>query len=185
MADKKRILVVVGTLREMGFNLQLAHEVERVLGERAEVSYLDYRGLPFMNQDREDPELPEVAAVRAAVREADGVWVVSPQYNGLMPGHVKNLVDWLSRPLPGQGRESVVIAGVKVTVSGAGGRSATAQMRAALDGLLSFVGADVMDGHETGVALPGESWATGRLVLSDEDRAHLAEQADAFLEFVG
>lgn len=186
MSDaKKKVLIVVGTLRRNGFNLQLAHEVERVLEGRAEVSYLDYAGLPNMNQDLEDPEPAAVGAVREAVRAADGVWFVSPQYNGLMPGHVKNLVDWLSRPLPGQGRDSVVISGVKATVSGAGGRAATAPMRESLDALLRFVGADVMEGPETGVALPAESWSTGELALSDDDRAQLAAQADAFLAFIG
>lgn len=183
MAEKK-ILIVVGTLRKNGFNLQLAHKIEEIIGERAEVSYLDYTKLPFMNQDLEDPELPAVREVRDAVRAADGVWIVSPQYNGFMPGHIKNLVDWLSRPLPGQGRDSVVVSGVKVTVSGAGGRSATAQMREKLDELLKFVGADLMEEHETGVALSGESWGTGELHLSDEDVANLSTQVDAFLGYI-
>jgi tRNA threonylcarbamoyladenosine modification (KEOPS) complex Pcc1 subunit len=73
---------------------------------------------------------------------------------------------------------------MKATVSGAGGRTATAEMRAALDSLLEFVGASVMREGETGVALSGESWTTGKLALSAEDEAALAAQADAFLEFI-
>ena len=137
-----------------------------------------------MNQDLENPEPAAVAAVREAVREADGVWFVSPQYNASFPGHVKNLVDWLSRPLPGKGRDSAATNGMKATVSGAGGRTATAEMRAALDSLLEFVGVSVMREGETGVALSGESWTTGKLALSAEDEAALAAQADAFLEFI-
>ena len=133
-----------------------------------------------MNQDLEDPERAEVAAVREAVRQADGVWFVSPQYNASFPGHVKNLVDWLSRPLPGKGRDTAVSGGMRATVSGAGGRTATA----ALDALLAFVGAQVMTEKETGIALSGESWMSGTLTLSPEDEAALAAQADAFLEFI-
>lgn len=181
---QKNILIVVGTLRKDGFNLQLAKRIEQLLDGRANVSVLDYSKLPLMNQDLENPELPEVAAIRDQVRNADGVWFVSPQYNGSFPGHVKNLVDWLSRPLPGQGRESAVAGGMKATVSGAGGRTATAEMRAALDSLLEFVGSKVMREHEAGFALSGESWGSGKLVLSDEDEAALAAQADAFLEFI-
>ena len=117
-------------------------------------------------------------------READGVWFVSPQYNASFPGHVKNLVDWLSRPLPGKGRDSAATNGMRATVSGAGGRTATAEMRAALDSLLEFVGVQVMREGETGVALSGESWASGKLALSAEDEATLSAQADAFLEFI-
>lgn len=182
--EKKTILVVVGTLRKNGFNTQLAKEIEGEIGDRATVSYLNYASLPFMNQDLENPELPEVARIRDEVRKADGIWFVSPQYNGSFPGHVKNLVDWLSRPLPGRGRDSVVISGKKATVSGAGGKTATSQMRAALDGLLEFVGATVMRDGETGIALSGESWASGTLMMSDEDKAAIAAQADKFLEFI-
>ena len=57
-------------------------------------------------------------------------------------------------------------------------------LRAALDSLLTFVGAQVMTEKETGIALSGESWTTGTLALSAEDEAALAAQADAFLEFI-
>ena len=73
---------------------------------------------------------------------------------------------------------------MRATVSGAGGRTATAEMRAALDALLAFVGAQVMTDKEAGIALSGESWTTGTLVLSPEDEAALAAQADAFLDFI-
>ena len=181
---EKNVLIVVGTLRKNGFNEQLAQRIEALLEGRANVSRLDYSALPLMNQDLEDPERPEVAAVREAVRQADGVWFVSPQYNASFPGHVKNLVDWLSRPLPGKGRDTAVAGGMRATVAGAGGRTATAEMRAALDALLTFVGAQVMTEKETGIALSGESWTTGTLALSAEDEAALAAQADAFLEFI-
>lgn len=154
MADNRNVLIVVGTLRKDGFNVQLADHVRKLLDGRANVSVLDYSQLSLMNQDLENPEPAAVAAVREAVREADGVWFVSPQYNASFPGHVKNLVDWLSRPLPGKGRDSAATNGMKATVSGAGGRTATAEMRAALDSLLEFVGASVMREDETGVALP-------------------------------
>lgn len=184
MADNKNVLIVVGTLRKDGYNLQLADHVRQLLDGRANVSVLDYSQLPLMNQELENPEPAAVAAVREAVREADGVWFVSPQYNASFPGHVKNLVDWLSRPLPGKGRDSAATNGMRATVSGAGGRTATAEMRAALDSLLEFVGVQVMREGETGVALSGESWASGKLALSAEDEATLSAQADAFLEFI-
>jgi hypothetical protein len=57
-------------------------------------------------------------------------------------------------------------------------------MRASLDALLEFVGADVMRDHETGIALSGESWASGKLILSSEDESSLKAQVDAFLDFI-
>ena len=78
---QKNVLLVIGTLRKDGFNKQLAERVQQLLDGRASVSVLDYSKLPLMNQDLENPEQPEVAAVREQVRNADGVWFVSPQYN--------------------------------------------------------------------------------------------------------
>lgn len=182
--EKKNVLIVCGTLRKNGYNLQLANVIKQLIGKQADVSYLDYSELPPMNQDLESPEPASVAAVRGAVRAADGIWFVTPQYNASFPGHIKNLIDWLSRPLPGQGRGSVVITGRKVTVSGAGGRTATTEMRRELGSLLAFVGADVMSEPETGIALSGGSWQTGQLKLSDDDRSALSAQVDAFLEFI-
>ena len=182
--SKKKILIVVGTLRKNGFNRQLAERIEKLLEGKAEVSELDYSDLPLMNQDLEDPEPEAVARVRDEVRAADALWFVSPQYNGSYPGHIKNPVDWLSRPLPGQGRDSVVIAGKKATVSGAGGRTATAEMREMLDRLLRFVGVEVMEEGEAGIALSGESWGSGELKLGPADEDALEIQVNTFLGFL-
>ncbi|MBQ6917166.1 MAG: NAD(P)H-dependent oxidoreductase, partial [Prevotella sp.] len=49
----KRILFIVGSLREGSFNRQLAREAEQMIGARAEVTYLDYKDVPLINQDIE------------------------------------------------------------------------------------------------------------------------------------
>lgn len=180
----QKILLVQGSLRNNGFNSQLQTLIEAELEGKVEIERLNYEGLPYMNQDLENPELELIARIRESVQSADGIWIVSPQYNGSFPGHIKTLIDWMSRPVPGKGRESVVIAGSKVTVSGAGGKTATQPMRDALNGLLTFVGADVLDTPQLGVALPGESWMSGNLILTDEDKAKLKEQVAAFLDFI-
>ena len=52
----KKILFIVGSLREGSFNRQLAREAEQMIGARAEVTYLDYSDVPLINQDIEFPE---------------------------------------------------------------------------------------------------------------------------------
>ena len=95
----KKVLMIVGSLRKNSFNYQLAKQVEQMLEGRAEVSFLFYADLPFMNQDIEFPTPESVARVRSAVQETDGIWIFSPEYNFQIPGVLKNLLDWLSRPL--------------------------------------------------------------------------------------
>ena len=180
----KKILFVVGSLRKESFNRQLALEAEKMIGTQAEVTYQDYSDVPLINQDIEFPEPEAVGRLRTAVKEADGIWVFTPEYNFSYPGHLKNLFDWLSRPVKPMDYETpTVINGKKVALSGAGGKMATAKCREKLTELLTFIKADVME-LQTGVALNVEAWTEGRMILSDEQRKALSSQADAFLKLL-
>lgn len=180
----KKILFIVGSLREGSFNRQLAREAEQMIGTRAEVIYLDYSDVPLMNQNIEFPEPEAVARLRAAIKEADALWVFTPEYNFSYPGHVKNLFDWLSRPVKaGDFETPTVINGKKVALSGAGGKMATAKCREKLTELLTFIKADVME-QQTGIVLNTEAWTEGRMILSDEQRKALKAQVEAFLKLV-
>ena len=182
--DMKRILFIVGSLREGSFNRQLAREAEQMIGARAEVTYLDYKDVPLINQDIEFPEPEAVCRLRATVKEADGIWVFTPEYNFSYPGHVKNLFDWLSRPVVANDYETpTVINGKKVALSGAGGKMATAKYREKLTELLTSLKADVME-PQTGIALNVEAWTEGRMILSDEQKVALKNQVEAFLKMV-
>jgi NAD(P)H-dependent FMN reductase len=55
--------------------------------------------LPFYNEDIDNADAPTVVhALRDAAAEADAALVVTPEYNGSIPGVLKNAIDWLSRP---------------------------------------------------------------------------------------
>ena len=69
----KKILFIIGSLREKSFNRQLAVIAREIIGNRAEVSELDYSDLPLLNQDIEQPEPAAVARIRKAVSEADAL----------------------------------------------------------------------------------------------------------------
>ena len=181
----KKILFIVGSLREGSFNRQLAREAEQMIGARAEVTYLDYTDVPLMNQDIEFPEPEAVSRLRASVKEAEGIWVFTPEYNFSYPGHVKNLFDWLSRPLvAGDYETPTVINGKKVALSGAGGKMATGKSREKLSELLTFLQADLMTEPQTGIVLNVEAWTEGRMILTDEQKQALEAQADKFVEWV-
>lgn len=108
-----KILMVIGSQRTNGFQLQLAHAIEKQIGDRAEVTYLDYSDVPFINQDIEFPAPAGVEAARKAFQEADGVWFVTPVYNHTTSPQTVNLLDWISRPLEPNVRETAVSNGVK------------------------------------------------------------------------
>lgn len=178
-----KILFIVGSLRRGSFNHIAAEEAAKALAGQAETSFLDYTGVPFFNQDKEFPAPAAVVAVRKAVEQADGVWVFSAEYNGSYPGSLKNLLDWLGRPLdPAAQNAGSVIDGKKFAISSVSGASAGANVRGALTGLLGFKG-QVLD-RQTGLVLPGEAFMTGQWTPSEADKAALTEQAETFLGFL-
>lgn len=177
----KKILFIIGSLRTKSFNRQLAMMAKEIIGNRAEVYELDYSDLPLLNQDIEQPEPAAVACIRRTVSEADALWIFTPEYNSSYPGHLKNLLDWLSRPvIPLDYGTPTCINSKRVAVSGAGGKAATANCRTKLTELLTFIKADVL-AEQTGIAVPAESWGTDVLTLTDEQKAQLNAQADALV----
>jgi NAD(P)H-dependent FMN reductase len=94
------VLVLVGSLRAASINRQIAELAAEVAPDGVGVTvYPDLGDLPFYNEDidTEDPPAP-VAALRAAAGRAHAALVVTPEYNGSIPGVLKNAIDWLSRP---------------------------------------------------------------------------------------
>lgn len=184
--EKQTILFIIGSMRRNSFNRQLADEAAAILADAgAEVQYLEYRDIPYMNQDIEFPAPRSVARIREQVMEADGIWIFTPEYNGGVPGVLKNLLDWLSRSLSEHdpaGRSA--IAGKPVTVSGAGGSSATAHVRGELNKLLGFIRMRAMTEPETGIALSAQAFGTDRLTLASGQREALRNQAETFLQFI-
>ena len=184
----KKILFIIGSLRKDSFNRKLAEEAERMLSGRATVEYLDYSDLPMMNQDIEFPAPEAVNKVREKVANADALWIFSPEYNYSYPGNLKNLIDWLSRPLVAGDRQTpLAINDKKVALSGAGGAAGTAKCREKLTELLTlpFIRADVMTEPQTGIQLSREAWTEGRMILTEAQMEILKLQVEAFLEYIG
>ncbi|MFN8033257.1 MAG: NAD(P)H-dependent oxidoreductase [Mycobacterium sp.] len=99
MADIK-VVTLVGSLRAASINRQLAELAAESAPDGVSLTIFEgLADLPFYNEDIDTEDvLPAVAALRAAAAEADAALVVTPEYNGSIPGVLKNAIDWLSRP---------------------------------------------------------------------------------------
>src|ERR1700730_15078426 len=100
MSDIK-VLVLLGSLRAASINRQLAEVAVETAPEGVSLELFDrLGGLPFYNEDIDNGDVPEaVTALRVVAAGADAALVVTPEYNGSIPGVLKNAIDWLSRPL--------------------------------------------------------------------------------------
>jgi NAD(P)H-dependent FMN reductase len=99
MSDIK-VLVLLGSLRAASVNRQLAELAVESASDGVSLQLFDRLGeLPFYNEDIDNQDVVEpVTALRAAAADADAALVVTPEYNGSIPGVLKNAIDWLSRP---------------------------------------------------------------------------------------
>ena len=115
MSDTK-VLVLLGSLRAASINRQLAELAVETAPEGVSLQLFDRLGeLPFYNEDIDNDDVAEpVAALRAAAADADAALVITPEYNGSIPGVLKNAIDWLSRPFGDsalKGKPAAVIGG--------------------------------------------------------------------------
>jgi len=95
-----KILAVSGSLREGSYNTALLREAARVAPEGVEVELWEGIGdLPVYDQDLDGDDVPvSVRRLRDAWGSADAILFATPEYNGSVPGGLKNAVDWASRP---------------------------------------------------------------------------------------
>ena len=108
-----KILMLVGSLRADSWTAQLTDSVANLLptGDTTQ-AYADLGALPHYDQDLDTEHPPaSVVVFRSAVAEADALVVATPEYNGSIPGVLKNAIDWASRP-----RGAAAITGKPVAV---------------------------------------------------------------------
>lgn len=181
--NKIRILGIVGSLRKDSYNRQLALAAKQLVGDRAEFELLEYNDIPFMNQDIEFPAPEAVRRIREQVKASDGIWFFTPEYNHFFPGVLKNLLDWLSRPI-GE-KEPQVLAGKPAAISGiTPGMSGTGIAQDHLVTLISALNMVVMNVPR--LTIPNALQQVdeqGKLALKGSYK-YLERQADAFLGFV-
>lgn len=137
-----RILAISGSLRAGSYNTALARAAVELAPDDAEVEVFEGLGdLPLYDADLEDgDETQAVRRLRESITAADAVLFVTPEYNGSIPGVLKNAVDWASRP-----RGDAALAGKTVAVAGAStGRYGAMWAQQDLRRVLGIAGARVV-----------------------------------------
>lgn len=94
------LLAISGSLRAGSFNTALARNARELVAPAITLKVETLRGIPLYDGDLErDEGIPAaVEQLKAAIRDASGVILVTPEYNNGIPGVFKNAIDWLSRP---------------------------------------------------------------------------------------
>ena len=95
-----KLIGISGSLRRGSFNASLLRAAVGLMPDDSELDVGTIRGIPLYDGDIEATQgIPASAAVlKDAIVAADGVLLVTPEYNNSIPGVFKNAIDWLSRP---------------------------------------------------------------------------------------
>jgi chromate reductase, NAD(P)H dehydrogenase (quinone) len=98
-SQKVSIAAFAGSLRKKSFNRGLLRAVVALAPPDVEIRVIDIDDLPLFNADLEDETnpLPPVKRLCDAIKGADALLVVTPEYNYSMPAVTKNALDWASR----------------------------------------------------------------------------------------
>jgi chromate reductase len=101
MSDRQLdVLVICGSLRKGSYNAALARTLPALApGGMKLRDAPSFASFPLYNFDIQDATgfPPEVNVWADAIRRADGLIIVSPEYNWSIPGGLKNAIDWVSR----------------------------------------------------------------------------------------
>ena len=134
------IIAISGSLRNGSYNTMLVKALAKLAPEGMQIEIAEIGNLPIYNQDDEASFPAAAQALKDKIEKSDGVIIVTPEYNRSVPGALKNVIDWASRPW---GKNSfagkpVLIAGVSV------GKVGTAVAQSHLRQIMLYLDADVI-----------------------------------------
>lgn len=182
MAEPLRILGVAGSLRSGSLNRALLRAAQAQAPDGVLVEAFDLAAVPLYDGDVEAAGDPEgVAAFKAAIRAADGVLFVTPEYNHGVPGVMKNAVDWASRPPQG-----AALGGKPVGIIGASpGATGTARGQSQLRQAFEFTNSFCMPQPELLVFRAHEKFDAGGRLTDEATLQLLARYLAAFVAWIG
>jgi chromate reductase len=98
MGASLSILGMAGSLRKASYNRWALRAAQKLAPAGVAIEIFELEGIPGFNQDEEKTPPAMVADLKARIRSADAVLLVTPEYNYSIPGVLKNAIDWASRP---------------------------------------------------------------------------------------
>jgi chromate reductase len=163
-----RLLAISGSLRRSSYNSALLDAAAAECG--AEINFVFWNRLDSIPAYNEDltTEPGTVGTLKGEVAQADAVLFATPEYNGSIPGALKNALDWISRPFADNPLRDKPVAVIGASQGAFGALWAQAELRK----ILRTIGASV-DENELAVAHAQDAFAPAGLLRDPQQRATL------------
>src|SRR3954469_11136675 len=182
MSDKRKVAVIVGSLRKGSFNRMFAHAAAEVAPANLELGIIEIRDLPLYDQDLDDEgRAPQQwTRFRDELRPADAVLFVTPEYNRSVPAPLKNAIDVGSRPY-GQSAWNAKPGAVVSAAPGAiGGFGANHHLRQSL----VFLNVPAMQQPEAYIGGADKLFDANGDLINESTRNYLQEFMAAFAAWI-
>jgi chromate reductase, NAD(P)H dehydrogenase (quinone) len=180
MADTINVITICGSLRKGSYNAALARQLPALAPSGMSIKAApNWDKIPVYNFDvQESGGFPaEVETWAAAIRAADGVIIVSPEYNWSIPGGLKNAIDWVSRMKEVPFRDKPV-----AIQSAAGGPLGGGRMQYHLRQCLTSIDAHMFGKPEILVSFAAKKFDEKTLELNDQPTVDIVKQQLAGFE---
>ena len=175
------VAVFVGSLRKESFNKKLALALAELGKGKLNFVIVPLDDVPMYNQDLETDLPAPVARIKKAVQEADGLLLVTPEYNRSIPPVLKNALDWCSRPV---GKS--VLGGKPVALAGTSpGMVGTAAVQSHLRSVLTMLTMAVMGQPEVYIVWNPDYFDAENRVVDERNRSFLTMFLDKFEAWIG
>ena len=175
-----RIGYLIGSLSSTSINRTLAEVLITLAPPQLDFVEIPIGELPLFSRDLE-ADMPDAAiAFKDAVASAEGLLIVSPEYNRSIPGALKNAIDWGSRP---RGRNSFARKPTGI-IGASTGAIGTAVMQSSMRSVLSFLDAPQLNSPEAYIRFTPELFPGGGVVTDPSTREFLAHYMGEFAAFV-
>ncbi|MDR2892472.1 MAG: NAD(P)H-dependent oxidoreductase [Deltaproteobacteria bacterium] len=170
------LAILVGSLRSASINRQLANGLAEIGPDLFKFNQLKLDEVPIFNEELEQNPPAAVVTMKQSLKAADGVLIITPEYNRSMPALVKNTLDWASRPYGDNSwtGKPVAVAGMSPGAVG------TAVCQSQLRSVLGFLGARQMTQPEIYLTYAAGFFDANGNVANERTRTFLRKFLESF-----
>lgn len=175
----KKIAIMVGSLSSKSINRRLAHALVKLAPADVTFEFVEIGDLPLYNYDDDANQPESVKRVKAQIKAADAVLLVTPEYNRSIPAALKNAIDHASRPYGDNTWNNTIGAIIGTSPGGVGAALAQNHLRQ----VLNAQGTILLQGPDAYLQFT-DALLTADGSVGEGSRAFLQSWLDKFLAFV-